>query len=114
MRKNVKQMILIAGLIVLMMMLGLLWSVNALAAPFLVCDPQAGVISYNLDVNGTIIEGIPAAIGGSIYWDLAGMSFGPHTFKAQAIGEGGWPSDWSDPFDTTKPENPLNLRVSGE
>lgn len=86
----------------------------ALATPFLVCDPQAGVGSYNLDVDGTITKGIPAEPDGSIHFDLDGMAVGPHIFKAQAIGQGGWPSDWTPPFDTVKPENPLNFRVSGE
>ena len=81
------------------------------AAPFLVCDPQAGAISYNLDIAGTITSDIPAQPDGSIHYDLAGMAVGPHVFKAQAVGQGGWPSDWSDPFDTVKPGNPLNLRV---
>ena len=92
----------------------LLFPVFCFGAPFLVCDPQAGVVSYNLDVDGAIIEDITAQINGSIHYDLAGMSAGPHVFKAQAIGQGGWPSDWSHPFDTVKPETPLNLRVSLE
>ncbi len=86
----------------------------AYATPFLVCDPQAGVISYNLDIDGAIDSNIPAQPDGSIRYDLAGMAVGAHTFKAQAKGQGGWPSDWSDPFDTVKPESPLNLRVSLE
>ena len=92
----------------------LLFPVMCFAAPFLVCDPQAGVISYHLDIDGTLINYIPAEPDGSIHYDLAGMSPGPHIFKAQAIGEGGWPSDWTDPFDTVKPTSPLNFRVSLE
>ena len=92
----------------------LLFPAFCFGAPFLVCDPQAGVISYNLDVDGAIVTGISAQPDGSIHYDLVGMVVGPHSFKAQAIGQGGWPSDWSDPFNTVKPENPLNLRVSLE
>lgn len=92
-----------------------LFPVFCFAAPFLVCDPQAGVISYNLDVNGgAVIYDIPAAPDGYIRYDLAGMAAGAYIFRAQAIGQGGWPSDWSDPFDTMKPGSPLNLRVSSE
>ena len=98
----------------MLILASVLFPVFCLAAPFLICDPQAGVISYNLDIDGAIIEGIPAQPDGSIHYDLAGRSVGPHIFKAQVIGQGGWPSDWSDPFPTVKPENPLNLRVSGE
>lgn len=86
----------------------------AQAAPFLVCDQQSGVRSYNLDIDGTITKGIPAEPDGSIHFDLDGMAVGPHIFKAQAIGQGGWPSDWTPPLDTVNPENPLNFRVSGE
>ena len=59
----------------------LLFPVFCLAAPFLICDPQAGIISYNLDVDGAIISGIPAQPDGSIHWDLAHMSSGPHVFR---------------------------------
>ena len=112
--KNVKQMILTAGLIVLMLGLGVVWAISAFAAPFLVCDPQTGVVSYNLDIDGTIVPPIVAEPDGSIHYDLVGMSAGPHVFKAQAIGQGGWPSDWTLPFDTTKPTTPLNFHVSLE
>ena len=98
----------------LLVLIFLLIPVFCFAAPFLVCDPQAGVISYNLDIDGAITTGISAQPDGSIYYDLAVMSVGAHIFKAQAIGEGGWPSDWSDPFDSVKPGSPLNLRVSSE
>lgn len=98
----------------ILILIMLLFPVFCLAAPFLICDPQAGVVSYNLDVDERPVNNIPAQPDGSIYYDLASMLSGPHVFKAQAIGEGGWPSDWSDPFDTTKPETPLNFRVSLE
>lgn len=80
----------------------------------LVCDAQEGVISYNLDIDGAITTGIPAQPDGSIDYDLDGMAPGPYIFKAQAVGEGGWPSDWTPPLDTVNPESPLNFRVSGE
>ena len=96
----------------LLILMLVLFPVFCFAAPFLVCDPQAGVISYNLDIDGAIISDISAQPDGSVHYDLAGMAIGAHIFKAQAIGQGGWPSDWSDPFDATKPANPLNLRVS--
>ena len=86
----------------------------AFAEPFLVCDPQAGVRSYNLDINGAITPGISAQPDGSIHFDLVGMAPGPYIFKAQAVGEGGWPSPWTPPLDTVNPESPLNFRVSGE
>ena len=86
----------------------------AFAMPFLVCDAQTGIISYNLDIDGVIIENVTAEPDGSIRYDLAGMAVGSHIFKAQAIGLGGWPSGWSDPLDTMKPGAPAGLRVSLE
>ena len=95
-------------------LMALLLPVLAFGNPFLVCDPQAGVVFYDLETNSTVTEGIPAEPDGSIKFDLATMPVGQYTFKVRAIGQGGWPSDWSLPLDATKPANPLNLRVSSE
>lgn len=89
-------------------------SVVFAAEAFLVCDPQTEIITYNLDIDGTVTNGISAQPDGSFRFDLAGMSVGAHVFKLQAKAQGGWPSDWSDPFNATKPVSPLNLRVSSE
>jgi len=77
----------------------------------LVCDPQAGVTLYNLDVDGAITQNIAAEPDGSIIHNVDYLSQGQHIFKLQAIGTGGWPSDWSSPLDATKPGNPLNARI---
>ena len=98
----------------LTLILILIFSTTAFAAPFLVCDPQAGVISYNLDIDGLITSDILAQPDGSIHYDLVGMAIGVHVFKAQAVGQGGWPSSWSDPLDTMKPGSPTGVRVFSE
>lgn len=77
----------------------------------LVCDPQAGVTLYNLDVDGTITQNIAAEPDGSIIHNVDYLSQGQHIFKLQAIGQGGWPSDWSSPLDATKPGNPLGAKI---
>ncbi len=82
------------------------------ASPFLVCDPQGGIIGYDVEINGTIVATnvVPEA-NGSIRYDLAGQTPGPYTFRLKAMGEGDYPSDWSLPFDATKPGNPGNARI---
>ena len=40
------------------------------AAPFLVCDPQAGVTKYILDIDGVETTTISAQADGSIRYDM--------------------------------------------
>ena len=77
----------------------------------LVCDPQTGVTHYNLDVDGTVTQNISAEADGSVLHNVDYLPQGQHIFKLQAVGAGGWPSDWSSPLDATKPGNPLNARI---
>ncbi len=87
--------------------------VSAWSSPFLICDPQKGVIAYDVEINGTIVaSGVVAEGDGSIRYDLTGQIPGSYTFRLKATGEGDYPSDWSLPFDATKPENPGNVRIS--
>lgn len=46
--------------------------------------------------------------------DLTGYSAGDYTFRARVAEEGGWWSEWSVPFDTSKPVSPMNLFVLSE
>ena len=89
--------------------------VEALSAPFLVCDPQAGVTEYEVDVNGAVAGNIVAEPDGSLRYDLAGSSAGAYTFRARCRTDT-WPgwSDWSDPFDAVKAGAPGNVRVAPE
>lgn len=83
-----------------------------LLAVYLVCDPQVGIVSYNVDIGGTIVSDIPAESDGSILYNVDHLSVGLHSFKLQAVGQGGWPSDWSSPLDVTKPNLPGGVRIT--
>lgn len=89
------------------------FSISTSAAPFLVCDPQAGVISYNLELNGgTAINNIVAEPDGSIKYDLAGIAVGSYIVRAQACNEwdcSGWSVDF--PFTKAIPSTPANIRI---
>lgn len=92
---------------------------TAFAAPFLVCDPQAGVEYY-------VVTGLPAAIDASrippdasgtfgFKLDLGPLAVGSYTVKAKACaGVWGCSAD-SSPFVFTKPAlstAPVNVRLA--
>ncbi len=85
------------------------------AAPFLICDPQANVDEYVLEINGTETSEFASEVDGSVRYDLAALAEGAFTIKAKAGNIWGW-SDWSDPLSDTKalPQTPMGLRVSSE
>jgi len=71
-----------------------------LLSPFLVCDPQAGVDSYQ--VTGLPgITTIQAQVDGSIKADLASIAPGSYSINVQAC-QGVWCSDPA-PFDFSRP-----------
>ena len=100
------KLISVLGAIVILAFATSVWGAS------LVCDPQQGVVSYNVDVDGVITTGVIAETDGSILYNIDYLPQGQHTFKLQAIGSGDWPSDWSDPLDATKPGSPGNVRVA--
>ena len=78
----------------------------------LVCDPQAGVVSYSVEVDGVVVApAYPAESDGSILYNIDGLPQGQHTFRLSAMGQGGWSSDWSSPLDATKPGSPGSVRI---
>jgi hypothetical protein len=80
------------------------------AAPWLACDWQTGVTSSEVEVNGVVRPGTVVQSGSDmILLDLAGYANGAYTFRARFVGEGGWPSDWSSPFDAVKPAGTGNV-----
>ncbi|MFH2076317.1 MAG: hypothetical protein ABIJ57_13390 [Pseudomonadota bacterium] len=93
---------------------------NVWAAPFLVCDLQTGVTSYDVEItlgNGApaVQTGIPAQADGSLRLDLFTLTQpGNYTFRARAYaGDWGY-SEWSLPFSATKPGSPGNVKIVRE
>ena len=93
----------------------LMFPVFCFAAPFLVCDPQAKVEKYILEINGVETPEFNARPDGSVRYDLVGLAEGPFMIRAKAGNVWGW-SDWSAPFSDAKavPGGPSGLRVSSE
>ena len=83
------------------------------AAPFLVCDPQEGVIGYTL--TGLTDDTIAAQADGSLKYDLASLPNGTYevTVAACNIWRCGEPAD---PFPIKKqlPVAPAGLRIVAE
>lgn len=79
----------------------------------LVCDPQAGVIEYKIEINGTVLQPFMSEPDGSAKYILDSTFLpGTYTFRLMAHGAGDWWSDWSLPFVATKPNYPLGLRIA--
>ena len=78
------------------------------------CDPQEGVVLYNLKVNGVLwAENYLAEPDGSIDINIDSLADGTmHVFEAQAIDASGWGSGWSNPFDARKPGAPGGVIIS--
>jgi hypothetical protein len=83
-------------------------------AEFLVCDPQAGVTHYDIEVDGILVESMwPAEADGSVAWNVDHLGGGQmHQFRLKAYDTSGWGSDYSSPFDARKPNGPGNARIS--
>ena len=95
----------------------LVLALTLIAAPaigeYLICDPQDGVIAYDIEVNGAIVaEDYSAESDGSIKFDVSYFTPGQYIFSIRAIGQGGWPGPWSDPYHVSKPGTAGSLRIS--
>lgn len=90
----------------------ILLAATALAAD-MVCDPQAGVGFYDVEINGVVVVAdFPAQADGSVLYNVDGASPGQYTFRVRAKETaGGWASDWSDPYNAKKPGSPGNVRI---
>jgi len=91
----------------------LLMATTAIAAPFLVCDPQDGVETYEVFQDGVLVSGdVPAQSDGSLKYDLQGITPGAYAFTVKAC-EGLWGcSALSDPFVSRNPvSKPTDLRM---
>ena len=95
----------------LLIMLLLLPSIVS-AAPFLICDPQAGVETYQVYQDGAeIAADVPAEADGSLRYDLVGVVPGVYEFTAKSCNVWGCSALSPDPF--TSPgaaQPPIGIR----
>ena len=90
----------------------MLFATAAYAGPYLVCDPQSGVLTYDVYADGTlIVADHPAEPDGSLRYELT-APMPSVTFSAIAKNVWG-ASEMSDPY--TSPSlagQPSNLRLT--
>jgi len=61
---------------------------SAFAQPYLVCDPQAGVVRYEIANLGLLSSTtIPAQTDGSIKYDIATLAVGTYTIAVRACND---------------------------
>lgn len=91
----------------------LLFATSASAAPFLVCDPQAGVVSYEITGLATPVNFV-AQPDGSLKYDLSGVASGTYNLTVAACNV--WGCSSTVPFVFTKviPTAPASLRLTAE
>ena len=96
----------------------LLYVPTSFASPFLVCDPQTGVTSYQLTGPPWVPMSASAQADGSIKLDIATASVGANSLTLKAcITDPVWGVLCSDavPFDFIRPSQaalPVNMRLS--
>lgn len=83
----------------------------AQSAPWLVCDPQTGVTSYQFS-GDSFFTTKTAEADGSLRYDLVGLTNGSHTIQVVACNTL-WGCSTATPFTFTKgaPASPLNIRI---
>jgi hypothetical protein len=82
----------------------------AVAAPFLVCDQQAGVEFYTITGPGWVPATVPAQADGSIRMDVSAAGEGANTLSVKACRQDPtWGALCSDasPFEFTRPSRPI-------
>ena len=79
----------------------------------LVCDPQVGVVSYDIEINGVTMAPFVAQPDGSASFDLANEDFpvGTYSFRLRAGGSNNSWSDWCPPFVATKHATSTGLKI---
>jgi hypothetical protein len=105
---------------IIVILIGLmLIAVAVSASPFLVCDPQAGVSSYQLTGPAWVPVTVPAQPDGSIKMDVSAAIVGSNAITVKACASAG--SVWGEqcsasvPFVFTRPAPPAttsNIRLS--
>lgn len=89
----------------------LLFATSASAAPFLVCDPQAGVVGYEITGLGEPVSFVAQA-DGSLKYDLASIQSGTYNLTVAACNMWGCSAATAaDPFTKAVPSAPAGLRI---
>lgn len=100
---------------IIYLVLIILISVGSVSAdPFLICDPQAGVETYEAYRDGELMEAdIPPEPDGSMRYDLEGIDPGAYSFTAKAcVGDWGC-SELSDPYLSNTPmSKPTGIAIA--
>ena len=86
---------------------------TAWAAPFIVCDPQAGVVSYEITGLGEPVSFV-AQPDGSLKYDLAAVQSGTYTLTVSACNVWGCSSTAPFGFSKQLPSAPAGLRIATE
>jgi hypothetical protein len=82
--------------------------------PALICDPQAGVTRYEIEVNTVALSPFPSETDGSARYPLdSSFEPGKYTFRLRACGTDNWWGDFSLPFVATKPARAGGLKIIG-
>jgi hypothetical protein len=85
----------------------------AFSAPFLVTDPQAGVVGYEITGLGEPVTFVAQA-DGSLKYDLASVNSGTYTLTVAACNMWGCSSTAPFGFSKQVPAAPVGLRIAAE
>ena len=81
-------------------------------APFLVCDPQAGVVGYEITGLNPETVTFVAQPDGSLKYDLSSVNSGTYTLTVAACNMWGCSAATAaDPFTKAVPSAPAGLRI---
>jgi len=84
--------------------IALLFAPSAWAAPYLVCDPQAGVTAYQVDGASWVTGKVSAEPDGSLKLDVAPAPVGSTPLQVRACNS--WECSSPSPFGLVRPSAP--------
>lgn len=88
-------------------------AVPAMAAPFIVCDPQPGVTDYSITGDSALAGTVLAQSDGSLRKDVGGVPSGTHNINVVACNAWGCSSATPFSFGKQIPNPPSGLRLQG-
>lgn len=94
----------------LLVMAFMLLASTSFAAPFLVTDPQSGVVGYEITGLGEPVTFVAQA-DGSLKYDLASVNSGTYTLTVAACNMWGCSSTAPFGFSKQAPSAPAGLRI---